>query len=445
MLSSVASAAFAKERPAPDSAAGEAAYQQSCARCHGDTGQGDGLDAKRFYPRPRDLATGIYKFRSTASGTPPTDEDLFHTITYGLPGSNMPDWQHLSEDTRWQLVYYLKRLSPIFEQTPPAPLTLPPDPGDARDPAKGKALYTQLGCVACHGEEGRANGPSAAGLVDDWGMPMRPANLTLGWNYRGGAAPRDIAMRLWAGIDGAGMPSYAEAIAPDDAWRLAHYVASLQEPAHWRAIVRAARATGELPESADDPRWASAEQGDILVRNVVTPEGAWTQPPTIRMVSLRALHTDEAVALHLTWDDPTEESTGDAVDSLALAMKPADAEGDVVTLQAWPYEGAPALDFTVWSAGAPAAAALVAADVEGLQTAPGASLPASGTYQRGRRRLVIRRPLQPPAEGAAAIAPNGLTSMAVVVWDGGNPGTRAVSAWIDLSLGDVKRTHAASH
>ena len=71
----------AAARPSRDLAAGKAAYEQSCARCHGATGAGDGVDAKRFYPRPRDLTMGVYKFRSTASGTPPTDDDLFQTMT----------------------------------------------------------------------------------------------------------------------------------------------------------------------------------------------------------------------------------------------------------------------------------------------------------------------------------------------------------------------------
>src|SRR3989338_9232206 len=144
------------ERPARDLAAGQTAYGQSCARCHGVDGRGDGVDAKRFYPRPRDLTMGVYKFRSTASGTPPTDEDLFQTITRGLAGSNMPDWQHLSEEARWQLVEYLKSLSSVFEQTAPELVAVAPDPGTAHaDLAKGKEVYTQLGCASCHGPQGR--------------------------------------------------------------------------------------------------------------------------------------------------------------------------------------------------------------------------------------------------------------------------------------------------
>ena len=115
-------AAAAADRPAPDLEAGRAAYQVSCARCHGAAGQADGPDAKRFYPRPRYLTKGVYKFRSTASGTPPTDDDLFETIARGLPGSNMPDWPHLDEATRWHVVEYLKSLAPIFQDTAAQPV-----------------------------------------------------------------------------------------------------------------------------------------------------------------------------------------------------------------------------------------------------------------------------------------------------------------------------------
>lgn len=438
----IGGSAAAADRPAPDPAAGQAAYEQSCARCHGVQGKGDGVDAKRFYPRPRDLTLGVYKFRSTASGTPPTDEDLFHTITYGLPGSNMPDWQHLDAATRWQLVAYLKSLSPVFEQTLPQPVTLAPDPGGRHDRAKGKALYEQLGCAACHGMSGRANGASAPSLVDDWGLPMRPADLTLGWNYRGGPAPRDIAMRLTAGIDGAGMPSYLEAISPEDAWHLAYYVASLQETPHWRMIVHAARIEGELPSAPDDPRWSSAERADVMVRNAVSPDGEWAKPPTIRMVSLQAIHNGEAIAWRLTWDDPTPEREGTVVDGIAVVLKQAGSAGDVVTLQAWPYEGAPVLDACYWSAMEGAGETSVT-DLDALiatrrrRFVPPTPLPSTALYEEGRWRLVIQRPLRRAQSVPAKIDLEGFTAMAVAVWDGGNPGARAVSSWVDVTLRDA--------
>ena len=441
-----AAAPAAAEAPAPDPKAGNAAYGQYCARCHGETGKGDGLDAKRFYPRPRDFTLGVYKFRSTASGTAPSDEDLFRTITMGLPGSNMPDWQHLDERTRWQLVYYLKSLSPVFEQTQPAPVQTTPDPGSQHaDLKKGREIYEKLGCAACHGNAGRANGTSAAGLVDDWGMPIRPANLTQGWSYRGGHDARSVMLRFLTGIDGAGMPSYAEAISPEDAWQLAYYVTSLQEPVYWNMIAHPLRVEGALPETIEDPRWEQAERTDVPLRNVVTAEGEWAAPPTVKAVGFQAVYTAEGIAFRVSWDDPSH-SVERPPDGLALVLKPAGSQGDVVTLQAWPYAGAPALDFCVWTAAAAATSEVLATDLKwvGTQETSRPSLRSVAQYEGGRWQLVFQRPLQPSVpEGAAAIAMDGFTSIAFMVWDGGHPDARAVSPWTDLSLRQPRRASSA--
>jgi len=424
-------------RPAPDLKAGRAAYLQSCARCHGPQGHGDGLDAKRFYPRPRDLSMGVYKFRSTASGTPPTDEDLFQTITRGLPGSNMPDWQHLDEATRWQLVAYLKSLSPLFTQGTPEPVPLAADPGPAHaDVAKGNTLYTQLGCASCHGPQGRANGPSAAGLVDDWGKKIRPADLTRGWNYRGGSTPRDVMLRVLTGIDGAGMPSYAGAVSPEDAWHLAYYVASLQDPPHWNRIAHAGLIPGALPTSWDDPRWAAAERTDLQVRHVITTDGEWVEPPTVSSIAFQVLANADGVALHMTWDDPSQDAQAPA-DALAVFLKPTKARGDVVTLQAWPSADGPTLDVCYWSAEAGAAHEMLSDDVARVITNPtaGAALASGAAYDDGRWHLVLQRPVSPAVpEGGASLHHGEFVSMGFAVWDGRNGGARAVSPWIDVVL-----------
>lgn len=437
-------------QPTPDVSAGEAAYITSCARCHGVSGRGDGVDAKRFYPRPRDLSLGVFKFRSTASGTPPSDDDLFQTITKGLPGSNMPDWQHLDEQTRWQLVYYLKSLSPVFQQTQPAPVAVAPDPGAARvDKATGQALFTQLGCVACHGPSGRANGPSAAGLVDDWGMKLRPADLTQGWSYRAGSDPQAVMLRMLTGIDGAGMPSYAEALSPEDAWHLAYYVASLQEPGHFNPVAYPTRITGTLPSAVNDPRWATVERNDAPLRNVVHADGAWAEPPTVKAISFQVVYNDTGMAFRLTWNDPTQDPavsqhgplgrTDQAMsDGVALVLKPAGSEGDTLTLQAWPYDGAPALDLCYWSAGTGQAYETVTKEFDAVlaRRAPQALLDSIAGYEDGRWQLVVQRPLvRTNPAGAAVIDVHGMTAIGFAVWDGGNPTARAVSPWVDLGLG----------
>lgn len=441
------------QQPAPDLAAGRAAYLQSCARCHGVDGKGDGRDAKRLYPKPRDFTSGVYKFRSTAGGSAPTDDDLFQTITDGLTSGGMPDWRHLDEALQWQMVYYLKSLSSRFQDNPPQPVNLGKDPGSRHlDLARGRQVYEKLGCAACHGASGRANGASAAGLVDDWGRPLRPADLTQGWNYRRGDEPGAIVQRILAGIDGAPMPSYAEAASPEEAWQLAYYVRSLQEEPRWAVMVRAAHVVGPLPESPADPAWKTVERVDVRLRNTVdAASGEMKNPQTVTAVSLQTVYNDHAVSLRLSWHDPSESrlpaATGtaqagtgqvgaDPADAIALALRPAGVNGDVITLQTWPLRDSPALDLCLWSAARQQAREAVVKSYEPLlQGGEGVPIASQAAYEDGQWTLVMTRFLAPAdITGAAQLAPGRFIPMAFSVWDGGNAGQQTISPWVDVAL-----------
>jgi mono/diheme cytochrome c family protein len=69
---------------------GARVFAQHCAICHGPNGRGNGPAAPSLFPRPRDFSSGRFKYKSTAAGEPPTDEDLLRTIRDGLPASAMP-------------------------------------------------------------------------------------------------------------------------------------------------------------------------------------------------------------------------------------------------------------------------------------------------------------------------------------------------------------------
>ena len=119
---------------------------------------------------------------------------------------------------------------------------LPQPPAGLGSPAsvaRGRELYELLECVACHGEQGRGNGPSAATLeADIWGNKQRPFDFTRG-QLRGGPTVNDIFRTFMTGVNGTAMPSYAEIFAePDgeyikegDAWNLVSYILSLRRPA----------------------------------------------------------------------------------------------------------------------------------------------------------------------------------------------------------------------
>ena len=191
---------------------GKEVYEQSCAHCHGTEGRGDGSAAENLLPKPRDFTRGLYKIRSTESGELPTDQDLFDIITEGMPGSSMPGWETaLSANDRWEVVAYIKTFHDGFKEreAPPREISLEGKiPYSEESVEIGKGLYTELGCVECHGNIGRGDGTSAPTLTDAWNFQTWPANLTQGWNYRGGFDTEDIFKRFIGGLAGSPMPAF---------------------------------------------------------------------------------------------------------------------------------------------------------------------------------------------------------------------------------------------
>lgn len=372
-----------------------------------------------MFPKPRRLSEGVFKLRTTASGTSPTDEDLFHTLSEGLPGSRMPEFQRLPEETRWQLVYYVKSLSSAFTDSPPEPIALGKDPGPGHaDLARGKELYTQLGCNACHGALGRADGPSAPTLVDQWAEPIRPADLTHGWEYRGGASAQEILTRLMTGLDGTPMPSYVEATTPAEAWHLAYYVKSLQETPRWSRKIEAAPAEGALPMDPQDPQWEKVPQFDLRLA------GSF-----ITAASVKALYKEGAVSFRLSWHDPKENRELPA-DAAAIVILPdRRLKWTFGSLRVWPAANdLPLVDLTYWAAGWESARQATAGSVTDLADHPSAGQPLEtrSSFSDGEWVLVVKRPW-PSADEPIRLG--------LLVFDGGNGEQgrrRANSNWVDL-------------
>ncbi|OGL25471.1 MAG: hypothetical protein A3G97_12745 [Candidatus Rokubacteria bacterium RIFCSPLOWO2_12_FULL_69_21] len=212
---------------------GRAVYEANCAVCHGTGGDGNGMAAHMFRVRPRDFRRGLFKFRSTPSGSLPMAGDLVRTITEGIRWTGMVGRPDLSEADRRAVVRYIETFSPRFTgERPSSSVAVPPAPPESPDlVAQGGRLYRDAECGKCHGDRGRGDGASAPGMKDDWGWPTRPTDLT--WRpLKRGSTPDGTYLTIATGLLGTPMPSYGDSLESREIWALVYYLESLVPAEH---------------------------------------------------------------------------------------------------------------------------------------------------------------------------------------------------------------------
>ena len=75
-------------------------YQKLCASCHGATGHAEAAAAKTMTPPP----VSFFDEEKMPSVAP---QLAFHALTFGLSGTAMASFDHLSAQQRWNLAYYV--------------------------------------------------------------------------------------------------------------------------------------------------------------------------------------------------------------------------------------------------------------------------------------------------------------------------------------------------
>lgn len=212
------------------SQAGKQLYFRYCWGCHGFRGDGNGENAPYLNISPRNFVAARFKCRSTPTGTLPTDQDLFNAIERGLNNSSMPSWITLTDQNRADLVAFIKTFSPRWmTEKPGEPINIPAEPKLTLESIKhGQELFQKLECWKCHGQEGRADGPSASTLTDSDDQPIRPYNFAAGSRFKCGTTNEDVYKIFNTGFDGTPMASFADTIKPDEAWDLVHFLRTLQ-------------------------------------------------------------------------------------------------------------------------------------------------------------------------------------------------------------------------
>jgi len=371
---------------------GKEIYLRECAVCHGETGGGDGPAAKLCDPKPRNFDKGMFKFRTTENGELPTDADLERTLRVGVMTTAMPSFSHLGDAAIADVIAFVKTLGhpegdtkswfELYEAPPP--IEVPPPPAfDAVTAAKGKELYTTMGCNTCHGKLGRGDGKKPEEMLDDWGYPLNPRDFALGV-YKGGGKPEDLYTRVMTGLNGTPMTGYwKDAMTPEERWAVVGFVLSIGKP---RSIEHPshgsiAMAEGVLPAGIDDAKWQGIAASPVPRMPMTNGWSAYFAP-----VQARVAYADGKLAVRVEWDEAEDTCTS------ARIVFPTKGRAPTFTI------GSPEQPVLEWAWGVKEGASLLQSDGTEPKPVTGGKIDAASRVAGGKRVLVVSGEMTPKPE-----------------------------------------------
>ena len=309
---------------------GKQLYQTYCAQCHGDNGDGEGYATPHLLPKPRNFTSGKFKVRTTPTGALPTHQDLVTIIRRGMPYTSMPAWPNFSDQQVSDLAYYIKSFSPEFAnpENAPKPVSLPSAPRSTDDSIElGKKLYVDTGCVRCHGTLGRGDGPSAPTLKDDWGFPIRAADLSQSWTFRGGSSREDIFRTMSTGFNGTPMPGFVDALTEEQRWAITDFIASLSgDGPEYTTLVVARRVQDAIDLAKGTANFESAPVARFpIVGQIMEPGRSFH--PAVTSVTAQAVYDAESIAILVRWHDASAEKSGKNGPTLPVPQEEEETKG----------------------------------------------------------------------------------------------------------------------
>ncbi len=401
---------------------GKMLYDQWCAPCHGYKGDGKGYATDFVFPKPRDFTKGTYKFRSTPSGDPPTDEDIIRSIRKGNPGTSMPPWERFSNDEVKALVDYLKKFSPETFETKAAPIKIGKPPASKDELVEqGKKIYETAKCWECHGKAGRGDGEKGwqEKFKDDWGDRIYPTGVTKPWELRNGSDVQDIFRTVTTGIEGTPMTSYGDTLSDEKRWALAYYEKSLQLKRKLGIALRVEKVK-EIPSSTEDILWETVDYLDLPMAGQIIFEPRDFKP-VITNVRVRGVYTGSEVAVMLEWIDkkPNRGDDGLPPDAARLQFPSKITEGPEKPYFFMGDKKLP-VNIWLWKASDNLGVELNAKGPTDISQQEKQDVKVASVYQDGQYRAIFRRLLNTGDQDDPVFEVGEFIPFAVTLYDGRN-------------------------
>ena len=231
-----------------------------------------------------------------------------------MPYTSMPAWPNFSDEEVSDLAYFVTTFSPDFsnKERVPQPVQLPSPPGATKESAEqGKKIFADTGCVKCHGTLGRGDGPSAPTLMDDWSHPIRAADLSQSWTFRGGSSREDIFRTMSTGLNGTPMPSFSDSLTPEQRWAITDYIVSLSGTSIPATATSSSSSTSRIPSTSPKARRVSPPRRPLAFRSSGRSRNPVREfhPPATSVV-VQAIYDADSIAVLVRWHDRTAEKAG---------------------------------------------------------------------------------------------------------------------------------------
>lgn len=209
---------LSRTTPPPAMAPAET-YRNLCARCHGDKGEGNGINATYLDPAPRDLAKAEFM-------TSKPQARFLSSIALGVPGTSMPAWgKALSDDQIKGILDYVFQTfvrEPTRQMKPRRVPEQNPVPMSAESQARGEAIFMQR-CTGCHGRKADGRGPNSLDISP------RPRNLRNS-AFIHSTPDRRLFESVMYGVEGTAMPSWMDyGLSQNEVGDIINYIRGLND------------------------------------------------------------------------------------------------------------------------------------------------------------------------------------------------------------------------